>query len=90
MLVLPLQLNQFSQISAMAGRAAVLLLAATVAAILAIGVAQPANGASTAALTTLSKERLVLQTEHGDLHLAFYAKVRRKRESSAEHQDSWQ
>lgn len=63
----------------MASRAVVLLLIATVAAIVAIGDAQSTIGASTAALTTLSKERLVLQTEHGDLHLAFYAKVETER-----------
>ena len=44
----------------MASRAVVLLLIATVAAIVAIGDAQSTIGASTAALTTLSKERLVL------------------------------
>lgn len=31
--------------------------------------------AASAADTTLSKERVVLQTRHGDIHLAFYHKV---------------
>ena len=59
----------------MASRIAGILLAYVLASLwCGAASAQTVNG-----LTTLSKERLVLQMEQGDLHLAFYPDVRKGR-----------
>ena len=53
------------------------LAALLVAAICGLAVAPPAaTQQQSGGLTALSRERLVLQTQFGDLHLAFYPQVR--------------
>lgn len=56
-------------------QAAMPAITVLLAAICGLAVA-PASAQAQSGLTALSRERLVLQTQYGDLHLAFYPQVR--------------